>query len=105
MENDRPKDHPAKATDERRRAPRRRTLKAAKILPMEGWDAKDGIVRDQSETGARIAVEKPAAVPDEFRLVVLKEATIQPVTVRWRDDKQMGVEYAGEAKPAPPRKL
>jgi hypothetical protein len=91
--------------DERRQARRHRTLKAAKLLPMEGWDARDGIVRDQSDTGARIAVEQPATVPDEFRLVVLKEATIQPVTVRWRDEKQLGVEYSGEAKPAPPRKL
>jgi hypothetical protein len=91
--------------DERRQARRHRTLKAAKLLPMDGWDARDGIVRDQSETGARISVERPATVPDEFRLVVLKEATIQPVTVRWRDAKQLGVEYSGEAKPSPPRKL
>lgn len=105
MDNDNQQDNPTGKTDDRRRAPRHRTLKAAKILPIDGWEARDGIVRDQSETGARIAVEKPATVPDEFRLVVLKEATIQPVTVRWRDEKQMGVEYSGEAKPAPPRKL
>ncbi len=90
--------------DERRQARRRRTLKAAKLIPMQCWDGRDGVVRDQSDTGARIAVEEPSSVPDEFRLVVMKEATIQPVTVRWCNKKQLGVAYSGEAKPEPPRK-
>jgi hypothetical protein len=91
--------------DERRQARRHRTLKAAKILPMNDWSATDGVVRDQSDTGARIACAKPEKVPDEFRLVVVKEATIQPCTVRWRNKEQVGVSYEGEPKPAPPRKF
>jgi PilZ domain len=105
MENDKPPEGLTAKSDERRRARRHKTLKSAKLVPMEGWDSKEGVVRDQSDTGARIATEEPASVPDEFRLVVVKEATIQPCTVRWRDKKQLGVEYSGEAKPAPPRKL
>ncbi len=91
--------------DERRKAKRFRTLKAAKLLPMDTWASTSGIVRDQSQTGARIAVDEPHKVPDEFRLVVVKEATIQPCTVRWRDKQQLGVKYEGEPKPAPPRKF
>ena len=91
--------------DERRKARRHRTLKAAKLLPMNEWSPVDGVVRDQSDTGARIAVGEPEKVPDEFRLVVVKEATIQPCTVRWRAKEQLGVSYEGEPKPAPPRKL
>jgi hypothetical protein len=72
---------------------------------MNEWAAVDGVVRDQSHTGARIACDKPEIVPDEFRLVVVKEATIQPCTVRWRNKAQLGVSYEGEAKPAPPRKF
>jgi PilZ domain len=105
MKTEKPPAAEVEKHDERRRAQRHRTLKAAKLVSMEGWSATDGVVRDQSETGARISVGKPESVPDEFRLVVVKEATIQPCTVRWRASEQMGVEYSGEAKPAPPRKL
>jgi PilZ domain len=91
--------------DERRQALRHRTLKTAKMLPMNEWSAVNGVVRDQSNTGARIACERPENVPDEFRLVVVKEATIQPCTVRWRNKAQLGVSYEGEPKPAPPRKF
>jgi hypothetical protein len=105
MEPEKPPAAETDKPDDRRRAQRHRTLKAAKLLPMEGWAATDGVVRDQSETGARISVGKPETVPDEFRLVVVKEATIQPCTVRWRASEQMGVEYSGDPKPAPPRKL
>lgn len=94
----------ALSNEERRRSPRRRALKAAKLLPMDAWAAIDGVVRDQSQTGARIACDTPESVPNEFRLVVVKEATIQPCTVRWRAKEQLGVSYDGEAKPAPPRK-
>ena len=72
---------------------------------MDDWTSVDGVVRDQSQTGARIACDKPEIVPDEFRLIVTKEATIQPCTVRWRAREQLGVSYDGEPKPAPPRKF
>ncbi len=93
------------AASERRRKTRRRALKGAKLVAMNAWVFIDGVVRDQSDTGAKIECERPDVVQDEFRLLILKDATIQDCVVRWREGHFLGVEYCGELKPAPPRKF
>jgi hypothetical protein len=93
------------SVSERRRQHRSRALKAAKLVAMNAWVFVDGVVKDQSAGGARIYCERPDVVPDEFRLLILKEQTLQPCVVRWRNGHHLGVAYCGEAKPAPPRKF
>ena len=89
----------------RRREHRSRTLKAAKLIAMNAWVFVDGVVKDQSAGGARIYCERPDVVPDEFRLLIIKEQTLQPCVVQWRNGHLLGVAYCGDAKPAPPRKF
>ncbi len=91
--------------DERRRAPRHRVLLAAKLVAMNAWVFIDGTVKDLSATGAKIYCERPDVVPDDFRLLVLKDNTIQNARVRWRNGHFLGVEFTDAAKPAPPRKI
>ena len=90
---------------ERRRAARHRVLMAAKLVAMNAWVFIDGVVKDKSDTGARIYCERPDVVQDDFRLLILKEGTIQDCRVRWRSGHFLGVEFTAQAKPAPPRKF
>ena len=90
---------------DRRTLPRQRVLKSAKLVAMNAWVFIDGVVKDQSETGAKIACEQPLLVPDDFRLLILKENTIRPCQVKWRTSTCLGVVYTGELKTAPPRKF
>ena len=64
-----------------RRAARRRVLKSGKIIMMNNWSVVDCCVRDISETGARICCQDPAAVPNEFRLLIPHDNTIRPAKV------------------------
>src|SRR5947209_15232467 len=52
---------------EQRRAPRRRVLKAGTIE--FGRSALSCVVRDRSDTGAKLDVPSPIGIPDQFDLV------------------------------------
>jgi hypothetical protein len=63
----------------------------------------DCLVRDFSESGARIEVLGTAALPHSFELFFpLRQATFQ-AQVRWRGDKEIGLTFENpEAAPADP---
>ncbi|HVJ35448.1 MAG TPA: PilZ domain-containing protein [Terriglobia bacterium] len=58
------------AAQERRVAPRRRVLKAAKIFVNDGASVYDCTVHDVSATGARLSMGIFQVLPKQFRLVV-----------------------------------
>ena len=95
----------AAQAEERRRARRQRVLLAAKLVAQNAWVFIDGTVKDLSASGAKIYCERPDVVADHFRLLLIKDNTIQDAQVRWRRGHFLGVEFTGEAKPAPPRKF
>lgn len=76
---------------EKRRAPRRRVLKAGTID--RGGDGIDCTVHDLSEIGAGLEVASPLFVPDSFTLVVKTEKLKHPSKVAWRKKKRLGVEF------------
>jgi hypothetical protein len=52
------------------------------------------IVLDESEKGARLEVNRPSEIPDNFYIYMTLESTSRrQCRVAWRSDKQMGVEY------------
>lgn len=78
--------------EERRKAVRRRVYKGAKIS-FRGLRATiDCIVRDHSDSGARLGVESPVGIPDQFELIY---ADFPPRMCRviWRKTSQIGVEF------------
>lgn len=90
--------------DNRRVAPRHRVLKDGKIVLLNNWSVVDCTVRDISDSGARLVCRDQAAVPQDFRLLLLSEQTIRSCTVVWRRGDEVGVHFTGEARRAPPRK-
>ena len=89
---------------DKRRALRRRVLKDGKIVMMNNWSVVDCCVRDISETGARIRCDNPAAVPNNFRLLMPFDNTIRDALVVWRRENLFGVSFTGPVQRAPPRK-
>lgn len=52
------------------------------------------VVRDISQTGARLIVTSPSELPDTFSLFLSKDVARQ-CRVVWRKEKQVGVNFGG----------
>jgi hypothetical protein len=70
----------------------RRVLKGGKIIFRAGFSVIDCIVRDESETGARLRLVTTLGVPDAFQLRIMK-AEPRGVRVVWRNGYELGVEF------------
>ncbi|HMK71182.1 MAG TPA: PilZ domain-containing protein [Xanthobacteraceae bacterium] len=79
-----------KPVGDRRSSPRIKTLKAAKILRPTGSAVKC-IVRNLSETGAKIEVHSP--VPETFDLVFDLDRSRRMCRVVWRKKPMIGVQF------------
>ena len=89
------------AEEEKRSALRQRVLKAAKIITMDNTSVIDCTVRNQSETGALLVVEKNVTVPDEFQFFLANGDTVRDAVVAWQRGERVGVKFKGESRPAP----
>jgi hypothetical protein len=89
------------AEEEKRSAPRQRVLKAAKIITMDNTSVIDCTVRNQSETGALLVVEKNVTVPDEFQFFLANGDSVRYAVVAWQRGDRVGVKFKGESRPAP----
>jgi hypothetical protein len=77
---------------ERRRTPRRRTLKGGTVI----FGTAAGIscvIRNMSETGAALEVESPAAIPNDITLLIKPEIIKRKCRVIWRSGKRIGVQF------------
>jgi len=88
---------------EHRRAARRKTLKAGKIV-LSDWSVIDCTVRDMSETGARLEFGAVAVLPPEFRLLIVSSNQLIPARLSWQRGATAGVQFTGSAQDAPPRR-
>lgn len=83
------------ATEEqpqRRSQRRQRVLKGGTIIFNGGNSTIDCVVRDLSETGARLRVESVIGVPNEFELRV-SDGRSWRCRMRWRSNTECGVEF------------
>ena len=65
------------------------------------------VLSDVSESGARIAIDDPAIVPDSFILLLASNGSARRrCEVVWREDHQLGVRFdlPTAKKPAPMRR-
>lgn len=75
---------------ERRRQPRTRTLKGAKILFNDHRSVIDCTVRNISVGGACLQVASVLGVPDRFDMM-FEDRTIRPCRTVWRRERHVGV--------------
>lgn len=87
--------------DNKRGARRARVLKQGKILLPNNMTPIDCTVRDLSETGAKLILADPAAIPGEFRLVFAADRMMRDVVVMWRRAEALGVRFTSEPRKAP----
>src|SRR5665213_2658728 len=71
---------------------RRRVLKGAKIIFRGGFSTINCVVRDHSETGARLQVDTIVGIPDSFRLQIL-DAPPRDCRVVWRSARELGITF------------
>lgn len=83
---------------EQRQDPRHRTLKGGLIFYNGDRSTVDCVVRNQSETGARLEVEAGQFVPDSIDLLIRQEERLYPCQVMWRKGHTMGVRFTEEPK-------
>ena len=77
---------------ERRNALRQRTLKSGRIM-VRGVQTAECLIRNMSLTGARIAVPKPDALPDEFTLFIGDEGLHRECEVMSRSATAAGLRF------------
>lgn len=77
---------------DRRIAPRRRTIKGGKII-INGTSVYDCMVRNLSDTGARLKLESTIGIPTEFEFKIVNEDIHVVALVKWRNDREMGVSF------------
>jgi hypothetical protein len=79
---------------ERRLQPRRRVLKGAIIRFNNGYGAFECVVRNLSESGAKLSFGETSAVPASFELKIAGDEQTRPARVRWRSPDSIGVSFA-----------
>ncbi len=78
---------------ERRPKQRRRVVWGGRCVALDGSRTFDCVIRDATETGARIAIKGAQMVPQHFYLIDRTHRTAHEVKVIWSDGKQFGLEF------------
>ena len=77
---------------ERRKQARSRVYLGCRITMDRRLTGLDCVVRNTSDTGARLAVPATAVLPDRFELYIPRRQTACVVRARWRRRDEVGVE-------------
>lgn len=81
---------------ERRKGNRVRRLLAGKVIYSNGELIADCILRNVSQTGARIEMSGIVPLPEYFQVVRLKERTIAEARLVWRRANEVGVTWMSD---------
>src|SRR5262245_13218998 len=81
---------------ERRRRPRTRTAKSARILLNHHHSVIDCTVRDLSPTGACLNVTSAVGIPEQFDVFFMADRSIRACRLVWHKEKQVGVEFVDD---------
>lgn len=77
---------------ERRADLRRRALKGATVSFNNGYSSFECVVRNQSDSGARLSFAETFALPRQFWLTIADERPVR-AEVRWSSMTAVGVEW------------
>jgi hypothetical protein len=78
---------------ERRPNQRRRVVWRGRCVYPDGSRTFDCVIRDATETGARIAIQGTQMIPRHFYLIDRTNRTVHEVEVIWNNGKQLGLQY------------
>jgi hypothetical protein len=79
--------------DNRRRSNRQRTLKGARVIYGNFSLSCDCLIRNMSETGARLKIDRSIGIPSEFYLLVPTELRLCKARMTWQKGDEIGVEF------------
>ena len=77
---------------EKRATPRHRVLKRG-TLAFSGGGGLDCMVRNISESGARLDVANPMGMPDTFMLVIETDQFMRRCRAVWSSEQRLGVAF------------
>lgn len=86
---------------EHRNAIRSRAVLKAQIRYNGGLMSAPCVIRDVSETGARLELAGDLALPDQFDLHIDKKNATRRAIVKWRRAREVGVAFADAAAARP----
>jgi len=78
---------------ERRPRQRRRVIWRGRCVYLDGSRTFDCVIRDATETGARIAIQGAEMIPQHFYLIDRTNRTAHEVKVIWNNGKQLGLQF------------
>lgn len=78
---------------EKRPASRIRTIMNARIIFNNGSSTLDCIVRNLSETGAKLEVSGAVTVPERFELDIPRKGERRRARIVWRRSDEMGIAF------------
>jgi PilZ domain len=95
MEATAPTTHPAVNFDgeDRRTGQRHRVLKGGTLHFNKGYSSLECVVRDLSETGARIQMGETFGVPSRFTMSISGEDERIEASLRWRNSRSIGLSF------------
>ena len=76
---------------EPRQAPRQRTFLGGKVILRDGSGASNCMIRNRSQTGAKIEITATQPVPKRFYLLISKEKLVYDAEVAWREGNLVGL--------------
>lgn len=79
-----------------------RAVLKAEIRYNDGLMSSPCVVRDISDTGARLELPGDFALPDHFDLFIEKRNQTRRVTLKWRHGKEIGVAFDDAVVAKPP---
>ncbi|WP_029032805.1 PilZ domain-containing protein [Salinarimonas rosea] len=85
-------------TSEQRTAPRRRALVAARIRYGGGAVTVDCVVRNISDTGAKIDLSEGVTLPEHFEIVIPQMNAVHRAELRWRRGSEAGIAFLDAAE-------
>ncbi len=80
-------------SEDRRNTPRKRMLKSGSVSPDGLTLIYDCIVRNMSDTGARIKVQAQHVIPSTLIFSLKGSSLTANARVIWRNDKELGLEF------------
>src|SRR4051794_3450993 len=84
----------AQPTSEPRNSPRQRSLMGASLSFHNGRSTVDCLVRNISESGARLSVSPAVSLPQTIELLIPQKGTTRAARVVWRSESEVGVAFA-----------
>ncbi|CAN1506001.1 PilZ domain containing protein [Rhabdaerophilaceae bacterium] len=85
-------------TAESRRAGRVRSFLSGEVVHSGGASRTECIVRDLSDTGAKLQVSSSVLLPENFDLHITQRGLVLKATMVWRVGNEMGVQFQTEPK-------